>query len=388
MVVPAVASVGWDVVGGAYGSAIRVTQTAMLVRRAIGFVSFEVGRADWAELDPWWSAYTRVSPVARDTPSVRAVDRGGGARWNVLDSWWRANVESSRRGRTAERALAGAVLVDSWTDVDVWWGGYAETGRELVVEIDDLLDESNRVWRRSPASFSVDPLAAAVSSDVGPLIPTDEEGWSDWLAKVLRPSEALVSELFGVPVAGAPEDVVREDQLSKAEGGSRRPDILSFHTNRGISVEVKLGDEHYEKTAETASLVERAYDYDWHHTLLLPKRKRSRLEAVVEPGVSSCADGRLQVEWETPGSVAVVYWRDVSAAIREVLRRGDAVDDHWAANAYLFCAAVEQQILDFQPKPAVERMVRPADVVETVQPILFEAALGEQLTYLRARRSA
>lgn len=39
-----------------------------------------------------------------------------------------------------------------------------------------------------------------------------------------------------------------------------------------------------------------------------------------------------------PRPIDVLYWRDVTAAIRALLRRDDVVGVHWAASAYLFCA--------------------------------------------------
>lgn len=348
----------------------------------------EVKPGDWTELDPWWSAYMQTLSVGRSPPSAQTLDTTGLPDcWDDFDSWWRTYTDTSPHVRDSTRTLVTERLTDSWNELDPWWDGYAKTGYEKVVKIADLLDESNEAWRQSPAPFDTDPLAAAVTSDEGPLLPSHEESWSDWLAKILRPSAALVTEIFDVPVQGSPENIVREDQLLKEEGGFRRPDLLLFHTDRGISVEVKLGDEHYEKTAETALLAEDQYDYEWHHTLLLPKRKRSRLGTIVEPPVSSPTDDRPEIEWENPGPIAVVYWRDVTAAIRTLLCRGDVIDDHWAANAYLFCAAAEQQLLNFQPQPTIERMAQPLDVVETMHPIVLADALEEQLTYLRAREN-
>lgn len=80
-----------------------------------------------------------------------------------------------------------------------------------------------------------------------------------------------------------------------------------------------------------------------------------------------------------------MYWRDVTAAIRSVLRRGVAVDDHWAANAYLFCAVAEQQLMNFQPQPVVRKVAGSANVVDTLRPIMLADSLEEQLTYLRER---
>ena len=350
----------------------------------------EIDPNDWTALDPWWSAHAQAWPAMRRADPVSTLDPARAAdNWSELDLWWRAYADSEPHVRTAgsSRTLFLEQLTDEWADLDSWWNAYTEIGHETAVDIRELLRESNEAWRQSPVPFDTDPLAAAVTGDEGPLLPSTEEGWSDWLAKVFRPSAALVAELFDVPVSRPPDTILREDQLAKDDGGFRRPDLLLFHADRGISIEVKLGDEHYEKTEETAWLAERQYDdHEWHHTLLLPERKRDRLSTIVAPAVSPRQNGRLQVEWDNPGPITVVFWRDVTAAIRTVLRRGDAVDDHWAANAYLFCAAVEQQIIGFQPQSRIGQMADPATIVDTVQPITVAGVLDDQRDYLNTRQ--
>lgn len=346
----------------------------------------EITPDDWTALDSWWSTHAQAWPGTRHANAVGTLDSPQVAdRWPELDPWWRAHANSTPLdcGAASSRVLLAEQLTNSWHALDSWWDVYTEIGHETSVAIAELLKQSNEAWRQSAAPFDTDPLAAAVTQDEGPLLPSNEEGWSDWLAKVLRPSAALVDELFDVAVEDAPDEIIREDQLSKDDGGFRRPDILLFQTDRGISIEVKLGDEHYAKTEETACLAEQKYDdYKWHHTLLLPSRKTERLRATVDPAVSQRDDGQLQVEWENPGPITVVYWRDVTAAIRRLLHRGDIVTDHWASNAYLFCAAVEQRIMRFQPQPIIEQMADPSNVVDTIQPIMVAGVLDEQHAYL------
>jgi hypothetical protein len=295
-------------------------------------------------------------------------------------------------GSALARALWGEQLTGSWDELDPWWGVYTDTGHPTAVELADLLDQSNEEWRRSDAPFDTDPLAADLSLtrlSHGPLQPTNEMGWSRWLARLLQPSAELVTELFDVEMGQPPEEVVREDQLSTYEeqdGAFRRPDILVFHATHGISIEVKLGDENYPKTAETAGLIERHYDdQKWTHALLLPKRKEERLGSIVEPPIEPQSDGQLQIEWDDSAPVSVIYWRDVTTAIRSLLRRYSIADDHWAANAYLFCAVAEQQIMDFKPHSVVRRLADPVGITDTIRPIRIADILEEQLTYLRER---
>lgn len=350
----------------------------------------EVEPDDWTDIDLWWSTYTQGRPSVRSSALARALETPTLVdHWEDLDQWWQTHEASSSHAELAESTspLFSDWLTNSWSELDSWWEVYAEAGHETAKEIASLLGKSNEVWRQSAAPFDTDPLASAITRNQGPLLPSNEEGWSDWLAKLLRSSAPLVTELFDVPKDEAPENVIREDQLSNDEGGFRRPDLLLFHANRGISIEVKLGDEHYRKTEETARLAEHQYDdYEWHHTLLLPRRKKNRLKTIVDPEVSSKADGQPQVEWENPGPITVLYWRDVTAAIRTLLRRGDAVDDHWAANAYLFCAAAEQRIMNFAPQPTIEQIAKPASLVDETRRFTLEVELAEQLTYLHARQ--
>lgn len=349
-------------------------------------MSIEVDPGDWSSLDTWWVVYAQSSP-----PSIltRLLDSGGVCdHWTHLDSWWRTYTESPAVVRSASGWKFGTEHPsDVWTELDPWWGRYVEKGHETAVELADLLKQSNEEWRTSKAPFDTDPLAADLTLDRrphGPLQPKNEVSWSRWLSRLLAPSPALITELFGVAVDQHPDEVLREDQLSKEDGTVRRPDILLCYADRGVSIEVKLDDENYTKTAETAKLVEQHYpDRVWTHAILLPERKLGRLESIVEPPVEYSATERPKIQWTEPGPVSVVHWRDVALALRTLLRRGALADDHWAANSYLFCSVVEQQLIRFQPQHSIDRMALPVNVVDTIQPIRLATPLGEQLTYLR-----
>lgn len=83
----------------------------------------------------------------------------------------------------------------------------------------------------------------------------------------------------------------------------------------------------------------------------------------------------------------MLYWRDVTAAIRSILRQDAMADDHWAANAYLFCAVTEQQVIGFQSEKSIERFVDPKNVVDALRPIGLDDTLEKQLKYLDQRGS-
>jgi hypothetical protein len=310
--------------------------------------------------------------------------------WHEIDPWTQTYVESTpaTQGAASPQIVGLDRLTESWEELDPWWDVYTETGHETAIQICELLAQSNDAWKHSDGPFETDPLVADLTRERflrGPLQPSSELKWSRWLAQLLGPSDALVRELFGVPVEQPPNEVARETRLPNQDGGFRRADIMVCHAEHGVSIEVKLHDENYGKTAETAKLVEQHYDQqEWKHVLLIPKRQKRRLDTIVSPPVRSCDNGQFQIAWDDPGPIAVLYWRDVAAAIRSVLRRGDVVDDHWAANAYLFCSVVEQQLIGFQPQPVVKRMADPASVVDMLQPISIADTFEEQLTYLQS----
>lgn len=320
-------------------------------------VSVNVESGDWASLDRWWSAYAQPPSIARMPVPARE--------------------------------LAAEQLADCWTELDPWWDAYTGTGRETAVRVDDLLARSDDAWGNSAAPFDTDPLSVDPPGDrlpEGPLRPSNEEEWSGWLARLLGPSPALVAELFDVPIDRVPEEVTPEAEFETEEGSVRQPDLLLRYADHGVSIEVGLGEENYRKAAEAAGLLERRYaDREWTHVLLFPRGKPSRLATTIEFPLDSGRDGQPRVARSDHSPVRVVHWRDVTAAIRSLLRRGGAVDDHWAADAYLFCSLVERRILGFRPAPVVEQLADPARVVDGVRPVSIAHALEEQLTYLREK---
>ncbi len=342
------------------------------------------------ELDPWWDTATQSHHLLSQSDGTRVVELDRiNDWWTDVDSWW---YTSARRfGPTADAASSQVFPEthppDVWAGLDDWWASYAETGTDAAVQLGEVLAQSNARWAASDAPFDTDPLATDVSdrpAQRGPYHPSNEVAWSRWLAQLLRPSGVLIAALFDIPVEGPPDEVDREVRLSNPDGGTRRADLLIRHGDYGISIEVKLDDENYGKTAETAALVEHHYpDRAWTHVLLLPEQKRDRLDTIVAPGVEQTPAGQYRIPWTDPGPVDVRYWRDVTATLRRLLRAGEIVDDHWAANAYLFCAVAEQQLLNFASEPDVKRYASPANVVEALRPHQLTDTLDRQLTYLQ-----
>jgi len=342
----------------------------------------------WDGMKAMWQSQPTMVPddVSPHVAGIQPLTR----RWRELGNWEHTQAQSSRLLDDPDSlAIDQDQFAACWSDFDPWWDAYSESGHEAAVEIVELFEQSNTVWNEAAAPFDTDPLSSKLSEPSGlrgPLRPSGEVSWSRWLARLLRPSQALVTELFGMSIDHPPTRVDRETRIEKPEGTFRRPDILVFCGDHGVSIEVKLDDDNYRKTAETARLVEQKYDgRKWNHVLLLPKENKERLNSVVEPTIEPRSDGSQRIMWDDPEPIEVVYWQDVTAAIRTVLRQGEAVDDQWAANGYLFCAVAEQRLIGFQPLPIIERSIDSDDFVEAVRPIGMVDTLEQQLIYLTER---
>lgn len=313
-----------------------------------------VRRTEWEMVDPWWTTFAgQIAP------------NGTNARNMVLNP--------ARQPRV-------------WPEFDAWWAVYTETGHETAIAIRDLLVASNERWATGRGPFDTDPLATDVATErslLGPLQPADELQWSYWLAELLR-VPAFAEQVFGRVFADEHIEVVREDSYDReSTDGSRRADIVLRQSGIGVSVEVKLFDTSYAKTAETAALVEDAARHlEWSHSLILPKSQRGALMADVDVPLETIDGSTEYVKWDEPGPVQVIYWRDITTAARRLLREGLIENDQWNAAAFLFCGLVEQRLLDFQPLPVIQRMADAERVTDTTRPILLGATLDEQLTHL------
>lgn len=311
-----------------------------------------------------------------------------GSEWDILDPWWTTFVDRTTPNGTSvhNMVLHTARLARVWPEFDAWWAVYTETGHETAIAIRDLIEASNERWATGRGPFDTDPLATDVATErslLGPLQPADELQWSYWLAELLR-VPAFAEEIFGRTFPDEHIEVVREESYDReSTDGSRRADIVLRQSGIGVSVEVKLFDTSYTKTAETAALVEGAAPkLEWTHSLILPKSQREALVADVDVPLETIDGGTEYLMWDEPGPIQVVYWRDISTAARSLLRDGSIENDQWNAAAFLFCGLVEQRLLNFQPLPLIQRMADAERVTDTTRPIQLGAILDEQLTHL------
>lgn len=324
----------------------------------------------------------------RKQPTVSMVTDVGPETWDTVDSWWDLFMETESVIGAPETTLDGRWQRGLWEQLDPWWESFNEVRRADAAELLEVLKTSNREWEQSESRFDADPLATdwTPHQDTrGPLRPNQEENWSQWLAHLFRSSSGeLLGELFGDRFEVQPDAVRREVHLPDSSGADRYADIVLHWADRAISIEVKKDDEHYTKTAHTAGLLERYHDYEWHHVLLLPKYNEPVLQATFGEELEVREDGSVWLRSEQSGAISVVFWRDVSRAIRTVLLRGDEVDPHFEASAYLLCTLIEQQMLRLTPYPMVEQIVETDDVIHASRSLsMATGGVEEQITYLR-----
>lgn len=275
----------------------------------------------------------------------------------------------------------------TWKTVEEWWQRYAESQRSELVELQSMLDELRGCWQEADSPFHTDPLSINWSVDVrqaGPLRTGQEENWSRWLAELIKDSSGpFTTALFGSPY-GHPTTVRCERAFHDEELHDRRVDIIAEFDERAVSIEVKIGDEHYDKTGQAAYLAERddPQNRAWDHYLLLPEGKREALQAAFEGRLKE-RDDHWVVEPGNPEErpFTVLYWTDIAQTLRRTLLTNQESGDHWNASAYLFTTLIEQQIMDFYPETAIQRAHSDEIGITGVQR-LQSIDPGDQLDYL------
>lgn len=344
----------------------------------------------WEEVDRWWDILIDSFPFVLASKETGTLDLSIlQHQWGDMDTWWDTYVDGYSLVQASETAvtLDDQLTTEQWSELDSWWETHVESQHEALVELKTMLEDANKAWASSNSSFDADPLATDWKSNsqaTGPLRTNQEENWSQWLAHLIRSGPPQFShELFGTDFENHPTTVQREAYHPDPGGTDRYADILLFYEHLGVSIEVKKGDEHYTKTIHTASLIESQHSKDWTHFLLLPERKTTALshsfpEEIVE------RDGRLVIESDQTKDITVLFWRDISYALRQMLQDNSSVDTHWEASAYLFCTLIEQKISKFVPQPVIDRLSESEDVVQTESSVLLSGSvIPDQTTYLR-----
>lgn len=318
-------------------------------------------------------------PVIGDTADSTGVDR-----------WWDSFIGSTSSVLTPKLAeiTDSQIIKDDWRCIDEWWEAHIESEREMFVELQGVLEQSQSLWAGSDNRLQTDPLATDWVSNAkiqGPLRTNQEENWSQWLAHLIRSGPPAFSrELFGDRFEASPQSVKREVHLPSYDEPDRYADILVFYEGRAVSIEVKKGDEHFAKTIHTAKLIESQFRVDWKHFLLLPGDKRAALSHSFQDRLLDLEGETLEIESNRSRNVAVIYWLEVAEAIRKVLLSGIEIDPHWEASGYLFCTLIEQKLARFIPKQVVDKVVDSNDVVQTdSELVLMSSGIKQQIAYLR-----
>jgi hypothetical protein len=162
-----------------------------------------------------------------------------------------------------------------------------------------------------------------------------EEDWSDWLAFLLETSNtgALCAQLFRVaaPASFIHPTVTRE---MTTLDGSYRSDIVVRGSQRSINVEIKVGDENFDKTFAMCEGIQKCLaGHQLSHYILIPDES-------VDAWRGTQRDRKIEI--------VELRWRDVVTAIRVSLLMPDE-NTAWKIWALSFCGAIEQKILRWPP---------------------------------------
>lgn len=222
-----------------------------------------------------------------------------------------------------QRSAAGPVH-PSWEPTTKW---LAEV-RALASEELEAVQRLAGPWDVALADYGRDP-GREDWAKFRPLRLSREEDWSDWLAFLLQdPAGCYVARsLFpaGVDAEGV-EGVQREVALG---GGDRRADlVLLWRGHRATHVEVKLWDQDFGKTGETALLCESHFSdvSEWKHYILVPETQREACASEVD-------ETRIEIR----------TWSEVSRELRRALLVPRSAQ--WLAFARAFCGAIEQRLI-------------------------------------------
>lgn len=251
-------------------------------------------------------------------------------------------------------------LEAQWETIDPWWDSYVREHESGLIKLHDQLDTLNREWAQSAIPYDEDPLMCdwtESNPQDGPLRTNQEENWSQWLAHLVRDStggycaEMLASRFDTIPTRVRCERAYHDEELH-----DRRVDLLAEFGELGVTIEVKIGDEHYKKTPQTAFLTEKHHqrDLDWAHYLLLPRSKSDALQATFGDRLSK-SDEKTTIAAAEPGEqeIMIIYWSDVAQSLRRTLFADAEPGTHWSASAYLFITLIEEQILRFYALPSL-----------------------------------
>ena len=229
--------------------------------------------------------------------------------------------------------------------------------------------EYNRLyadWHERLRSLGGDPSTLDLES-FRPLRLSREEDWSDWLAWLLEKSETgvLAETLFGTVLncGAASFKLLTMEREVHTEDQERRADIVVTWKSLPVThVEVKVQDDQFTKTFETAKKLEtRKPGTTWCHFILI----RDELM----PAWTDEVDKRVHEDKEI--EINPILWGDVVRGLRPCLWEGLECLV-WRAWAWSFCGAIEQKLLGLRtPSPhqsAVSQLQMTTAWLEVLKP--------------------
>jgi hypothetical protein len=252
---------------------------------------------------PTWSIFDGFEPPARRTSAARPT-------WSVFDGFERP------RQRVSWRSLDELV----------------SRAQRYVAERCRAFPALLRRWDEMLADFEGDPSRSDWTT-FRPLRTDREEDWSDWLQHFIGTSrtghfsqEIFSHSGFTDSAQYASPHVVREDVSE-----DRRADlVVQWSKDHHSQLEVKVGDQAFSKTSETASKLEHKYlAAKWTHYILLP--------------IEDLESWQRLAHTEAP-IVHAFTWDDVAVALRRSLRR-QTESRRWLTWAHGFCGLIEQKLL-------------------------------------------
>jgi len=164
-----------------------------------------------------------------------------------------------------------------------------------------------------------------------------EEDWSDWLAHLLENSRTgkLAWEIFQNAIETKQADLAEPEVQREfsTPDGTRRADLLIEWKNGLVThIEVKIWDENFEKTFETAKKLR----------LKLPKLTNFIL--IPKESLPKWRDIEGKQAQDSAVTISTITWNNVAVALRKDLWVGKE-DISWMAWAYSFFGAIEQKLL-------------------------------------------
>lgn len=178
-------------------------------------------------------------------------------------------------------------------------------------------------------------------SEFRPLRRNREEDWSDWLAWLLKTSQTgvLADSLFAQHMNCQSESFISPAKVDReVTAGDRRADIVvTWKTTRKTDIEVKIWDQNFEKTFETAQkLHETSPNSDWSDFILIPSQSQMAWNEVAQKY------GNNQTV-----KITVILWDDVVRGLRRCLWH-ERESIFWRAWAWGFCSVIEKELLGLE----------------------------------------